>query len=94
MFFDHIRLVKRCGEQFAELVGNGRPVAKSAAKHNNQTAKNGSADAIQGLETVLHLSISMRVMRRTNLWAAEGLVNGALGTVRDILYEKRKTANY
>lgn len=39
---------------------------------------------------MLHLSIGSRVMLRTNLWIAKGLVNGALGTVRDILYESGK----
>ena len=66
------------------------PVAKIEALWNNSTARNASSDAAQGLEAVVCLSKGSRVMLRVNLWTERGLVNGALGTVMDILYEAGK----
>ena len=45
-----------------------------------------SSDRAQGLEPVLLLSIGARVMLRKNLWVRGGLVDGATGTVRAIIY--------
>lgn len=68
------------------LLKNGRPVANVAAKDNNQSVQNATADTAQVPEPDLNLSIDLRVILRTNLWICEGLVNGRRGTVRDILH--------
>ena len=46
-----------------------------------------SPSKMQGLQPILHLSIGCRVMLRINLWTKKNLVNGAIGTVRDIVYK-------
>ncbi|XP_026290155.2 ATP-dependent DNA helicase PIF1-like [Frankliniella occidentalis] len=63
------------------------PVARLPAKHNNATAKRGSADDAAGLEPVVYLAKGARVMLRSNMWLETGLVNGATGTVVDIVYQ-------
>ncbi|KAK3922162.1 ATP-dependent DNA helicase RRM3 [Frankliniella fusca] len=63
------------------LADLGRPVARILAVHNNNTAKEATADDAGGLDAVLHLS------------TRAGLVNGALGTVRAIVYaDEHRTA--
>lgn len=76
--------VRLHNEEF--LAANGRPVAIIEAIHNCTTARQGSSSSAQGLEALLYLSIGCRVMLRRNLCVARGLVNGALGTVRSIVY--------
>lgn len=69
----------------------GQPVAKINAKHNCGQASKGSSDAAQGLCKDLYVSRGSRVMLRSNLWTNKGLVNGAIGTVVDILYRPNET---
>ena len=39
-----------------------------------------------GLEPVLYLAKNARIMLTCNLWTELGLCNGALGTVRHVIY--------
>lgn len=64
------------------------PVAQILAVHNNRTAESCSDDQAQGLTPVLYLSVGCRVMLRKNLQVEAGLVNGALGNVKDIIFEE------
>ena len=64
----------------------GRPVARVPAKHNNDTAANGTEKEAGGLRKTLCFSVGSRVMLRANLWTQAGLVNGATGTVTGIVY--------
>ena len=55
---------------------------------NTRGAQSLPADEMYGLQNVIHLSKDARVVLTMNLWIAKGLVNGAKGTVQDILYYK------
>ena len=57
------------------------------AVHNNNIAKLSGSENAQGLHSVLYLSVGCRVMLRKNLWVEKGLVNGAIGTVLDTVYD-------
>lgn len=65
------------------------PVAVIKAEHNNDTARKASSRDAKNLSSELRLSIGSRIMLRRNLCVRRGLVNGSLGTVRDIIYRNQ-----
>ena len=78
-------LVRQYNERF--MSRSGRAVAKISAEHNNFIARRGTDEQAHGLPSVLFLSIGCRIMLRKNLWVDKGLVNGSLGTIKDIVFE-------
>ena len=64
-----------------------RPVAVIKAVHSGPNAHKASSDDAGGLDAVVHIATTARVMLIANLWVEAGLVNGALGTVVSICYE-------
>jgi len=64
------------------------PIARIAAENNSKKAFSCSDDMANGLSNVLYLSLNSRIMLRKNLNVSMGLVNGSLGTVKDIIYPK------
>lgn len=69
------------------------PVVKIEAKNNCNLAKQASTDEAHGLEQVIYMAKGCNIMLRSNLWLKKGLVNGAMGKVVDILYDKQKATS-
>lgn len=90
LFSDAIRLfptnVQVAEFNKATISHMSAPVAVIDAIHKNATSRQASELLAQGLSRKLHLSIGCRVMLRKNISVHQGLVNGSLGTVRDIIF--------
>ncbi|KAH0826840.1 hypothetical protein AYO21_07253 [Fonsecaea monophora] len=64
-----------------------QPVLKIMATHEGLKANEASSDAAGNLHAELPLALGTRIMLTENIWVERGLVNGALGTVRDIVWK-------
>ncbi|KAK3925970.1 LOW QUALITY PROTEIN: ATP-dependent DNA helicase pfh1 [Frankliniella fusca] len=64
------------------------PITIINAKHNCSKAETADPDKAEGLEQSLYAAEGAKIMLRNNLWTERGLVNGACGTIKHILYEE------
>lgn len=75
-----------------QLTAQGNPIALIRAQHSHSAAARKSADKFWGLETLLYACVGAHVMLHLNLCSKAGLVNGASGVVKDIVYEEGENA--
>ncbi len=91
-FADAIRLFPdnaSCNAYNAEkLKSLNSPITLLQAKNTNSRCKNGTDDSFSGLKNYIYLAKGAKITLTNNLWTKQGLVNGANGVVRDIVYEK------
>ena len=70
-----------------QLHAINRPIATIKAVHSGHNASKGTSEDAGGLDPVVYLAYTARIMLIANLWVEVGLVNGALGTVVSICYQ-------
>jgi ATP-dependent exoDNAse (exonuclease V) alpha subunit len=56
--------------------------------HTGRGAKGANDDEADGLDPLLCICLGARVMLTDNIWVENGLVNGSMGTVRDIVWNE------
>jgi len=76
--------------QLKKLKIAGQKIAVIEAEHayGGKIAAEAASDSAGGLEKILALCIGARVMLVYNLWVEQGLVNGSVGTVKNIIFQE------
>jgi ATP-dependent DNA helicase PIF1 len=65
-----------------------QPVLKIKSTHTGRGAEGANDDEADGLEPELCICLGARVMLTDNIWVENGLVNGSMGTVKDIVWNE------
>jgi len=68
-----------------------QPIVKIQSVNVGKEAYQAEKDIAGGLERTIYLSKNSNVMLTSNLWKSKGLVNGALGIVKDIIFSPNAT---
>ena len=70
-----------------KLIEINKPITKLQAVNRPTRARNFSEDNFYGLNNLHFICIDAKITLTNNLWTSKGLVNGANGTIKDILYK-------
>jgi hypothetical protein len=85
IYFKKERAAEYNHRRLAEL---GSAILRILAKHEGSGAASATSDDAENLSDTLCICKGARVMLTKNLWGANGLVNGSMGTVRDIFWRE------
>ncbi len=67
------------------------PIFKCNAKNTPAYARSHDDDKYRGLENIINLAVNAKITLTTNIWIAKGLVNGANGVIKDVIFENNNT---
>jgi hypothetical protein len=62
-------------------------IFQSNAKNTPAYTRSHDDDKYRGLENIINRAVNAKITLTTNIWIAKGLVNGANGVIRDVIYE-------
>jgi ATP-dependent DNA helicase PIF1 len=71
-----------------------QPITKLVAKNSSSRVRSANDDNFSSLKNFFFLCINARITLTNNIWTKHGLVNGANGTIRDILYDAGSSLPY
>jgi hypothetical protein len=62
-----------------------QPILKIRSTHTGRGAEGANDDEADGLDLELCICLGARIMLTDNIWVENGLVNGLMGTVRNVV---------
>jgi hypothetical protein len=65
-----------------------QPILKIRSTHTGRGAEGANNDEADGLDRELCICLGARIMLTDSVWVENGLVNGSMGTVRDIVWNE------
>ncbi|KID59396.1 ATP-dependent DNA helicase PIF1, partial [Metarhizium hybridum] len=65
-----------------------QPILRIKSTHTGRGAEGANDDEADGLDPQLCMCLGARVMLTENIWVENGLVNGSMGTVRDVVWNE------
>jgi ATP-dependent exoDNAse (exonuclease V) alpha subunit len=65
-----------------------QPILKIRSTHTGRGTEGANDDEADGLDLELCICLGARIMLTDNIWVENGLVNGSMGTVRDVVWNE------